>query len=373
MQVLRRYWLTITFAILLFLLVQNLSIVFLAAQSVYGVISPIFIGFCLAFVMDIPVSFFEKHFKSVPQKYRRTAAIAAAYVLAAGIFALMLLFILPSIIDSVVKIVGNSTVYFNNISKAITEFYQKFNIENDFLVQLQEGLKNALVSITQFTVDTSYKLITFTFTFAGNLFKWLLAIFFSIYMVAARDQLTLSCSRFTYAVFNFKTANYLERVAARSSQFFKNFVASEIIVAAILGIICFIGMSIFNFPFAHLISAIIAITALIPYVGGFIGPIPSVVLIMLVDMNSAIGFAVFIAVLNLVSGNIIVPKVMGDSLGLDAFWVLVAITIGGGLFGVAGMLFGVPIFAVIRSFVSEIIDARLEERLDPTDISLLNS
>lgn len=368
---LKRYWLTITYTILLFLVVQNLSIVVSALQNIYGIASPIFIGFCLAFVMDIPVSFFERHFRTLPQKYRRAAAIASAYFITAGVFVLMVLFIFPAIIDSVAKIIGNSSVYFNNISELVASVYQRLHIQNDFLVQLQDGLKNALYSITQFTVDTSYKLLTATVTFAGSLFKWLLAIFFSIYMIAARDKLRETCSRFVYAVFSFKTANYLERVATRSSSFFKQFVASEIIVAAVLGILCFVGMTIFGFPFAHLISAIIAITALIPYVGGFIGPIPAIVLIMLVDISSALGFAVFIAVLNLISGNIIVPKVMGDSLGLDAFWVLVAITICGGLFGVVGMLFGVPVFAVVRSFVGEVIDARLEDRFDPSDIPKL--
>lgn len=371
MKVLKKYWLIVSFAILMFLMFQNVGLVLAFLSKVYAVLSPIFIGFCIAFILEMPVSFFEKHLKTVPKAFRRGVAISSVFLISMGMTALILLFIIPPIIDSSLKIVSNLQLYANNMGKWLTEMFEMLNIENDFLVQLRESLKNVLLDVTKFTVDTTYRVLSVTFEFTGTIFKWILALFFSIYMLASKESLIGSVKRFVYAVFNVETAVYLDKVGGSSAKIFKDFIAGEFAVAAIQGVLCFMGMSLFGFPFAHLISSIIAITALIPYVGSLIGPIPSIILILFVDFPSALGFTIFIAVLNLVSGNIIVPKIVGDALGFDGFWVMVAITLGGGFFGMSGMLFGVPVLAIVHALFGEYIKYRLEAKLSPQELKLL--
>lgn len=371
MKVFRKYWLIVSFAILMFLSFQNVSLVLAFLSKMYAMVSPIFIGFCIAFILEMPVSFLEKHFKSIPEKFRRGTSILTTFVIALGLLTLALLFIVPPIIDSAVKIISNLQSYANNVGSFLTSIFETFHIENDFLIQFRDGLKNMLLDVTKFTVDTTYRLVGVTFEFTGALFKWMLAVFFSIYMLASKESLMASIKRFIYAFFNVETADYLDGIAKDSTKVFKNFILGEFAVAAIMGVLCFVGMSIFGFPFAHLISSIIALTALIPYVGGFIGPIPSIILIMFVDFSSALGFTIFIVVLNLISGNIIVPKIVGDAIGFDGFWVMVAITIGGGLFGMVGMLFGVPVLAILYAILGDIIKRRLSARVTPNELKKL--
>lgn len=371
MKTFKKYWLIVSFAILMFLSFQNVSLVLAFLGKLYAMISPIFIGFCIAFILEMPVSFFEKHFKKIPEKFRRAVSILTTFVLAVGMLTLVFLFIVPPIIDSAVRIVSDFQLYANNIGGFITKIYQALHIENDFLLQLSNGLKNMLLDVTKFTMDTTYRLVGVTFEFTGAIFKWILAVFFSIYMLASKESLLASVKRFVYAFLDVESANRLDRVAINSGKIFKSFIIGEFTVAAIMGVLCYIGMTILGFPFAHLISSIIALTALIPYVGGFIGPIPSIILIMFVDFSSALGFTLFIVVLNLVSGNIIVPKIVGDAIGFDGFWVMVAITIGGGMFGMVGMLFGVPVLAIIHAIMGDIIKKRLTERVSENELKEL--
>lgn len=355
----------------MFLGFQNVSVVVAFLGSLFAILSPIIIGFCIAFILEMPVSFFEKTLRKVPEKFRRSLSILIVFFIVIGVITLLLVFMVPPIIDSVGKILTNLQQYANNLGGFITEIYHALHIENDFMLQLGDSLKNMALDVTKFTVDTTYKLVTVTFEFTGAVFKWILAIFFSIYMLAGKESLIASCRRFLYAMFSPNLAAYLDDVSDDSTTIFKNFIVGEFAVAGILGVLCFIGMTVFGFPFAHLISLIIGITALIPYVGGFIGPIPSIILIMLVDFPSALGFAIFIVVLNLISGNIIVPKVVGDAIGFDGFWVMVAITVGGGLFGIVGMLFGVPVLAIVHALVGQFIKKRLRTRVSEQEFKRL--
>ncbi len=331
-------------------------------KHLLSVISPIFIGFCMAFVLTIPVNFFEKQIRSIPIKYRRTVSVILTYVLAIGLISVMLVYIVPSVLESVINLVSDFQSYGNDLGNTLNGMYKAFNIESDIARQVGEFIKNAFMDLTKITVDTMSHVVGFTFVVTGALFKWIIAFFFSIYMIASKEQLNKSVIRFARATMSEQLADYASRVASKSYYIFKNFIASQFLVAFLTGLFCFIGMKIFRFPFAELISTIIGFTALIPYFGGFIGPVPSIVIIMFVDINAAFGFTVFIVVMNLLIGNVLVPKVVGDAIGFDGFWVMVAITIGGGLFGFQGMLFGVPVLAIIHSLVVESVEKKLLEK-----------
>ncbi len=334
--------------------------VFLATlKNFLMVLSPIFIGFCIAFILSIPVNFFESNLKSISEKYRRATSIIATYIIAIGVLSVILVYLIPSIANSVVKLVEDIQNYANGFGDTLNGIYHRFNIGSDLANQITEFAKNMFMDITKFTVDTMSRVVGITFVVTGAIFRWIIAFFFSLYMLASKESLVLSSKRFFRAILDEKCAERVLTISRRSADIFKNFIGSQFVIAILTGVICFIGMKIFRFPYAELISAIIGFTALIPYFGGFLGPIPSIIIILLVDVHAAVGFTIFIIIMNLLIGNVIVPKIVGDAIGFDGFWVMVAITIGGGLFGFEGMLFGVPVLAIVHSVVSESVDKRL--------------
>lgn len=153
----------------------------------------------------------------------------------------------------------------------------------------------------------------------------------------------------------------------KSNEIFGGFIIGKLIDSAIIGVLCFIGLSILNMPYALLVSVIVGVTNVIPFFGPYIGAIPSAVLIMLADPRKGLYFILFILVLQQIDGNIIGPKILGDSTGLSAFWVVFSILLGGGLFGFVGMILGVPTFAVIYYVINMLINHRLEVKKLPTE------
>lgn len=156
-------------------------------------------------------------------------------------------------------------------------------------------------------------------------------------------------------------------LTTKSNEMFGGFIIGKIIDSAIIGVLCFIVLSILNMPYTFLVSVIVGVTNVIPFFGPYIGAIPSTILIMLSDPKMGVYFVIFILILQQIDGNIIGPRILGSSTGLSAFWVVFAILLGGGLFGVVGMILGVPTFAVIYYIVNMLINHKLEEKLLPTD------
>lgn len=159
----------------------------------------------------------------------------------------------------------------------------------------------------------------------------------------------------------------LLHLTIKSNEIFGGFIIGKIIDSAIIGVLCFVGLSMLKMPYTLLVSVIVGVTNVIPFFGPYIGAIPSAVLIMLTDPKMGIYFILFILVLQQLDGNVIGPKILGDSTGLSAFWVVFAILLGGGLFGVIGMILGVPTFAVIYYIINMLINHMLEKKKLPID------
>ena len=189
----------------------------------------------------------------------------------------------------------------------------------------------------------------------------------SIYVLSSKEHFFAQTKKVTYAIFSIRTTNALLRITRRADRVFGKFVKGKLIEALIIGLLCFVGMSIFGMPFATLISVIIGVTNIVPFFGPIVGAVFSCILILLVDPLSAVYFAIFILILQQFDGNVIGPKILGDSTGLSSFWVIFSIMIFGGLFGFTGMIIGVPTFALIYSLVAEMVSERLKRNDMPSD------
>ena len=181
----------------------------------------------------------------------------------------------------------------------------------------------------------------------SGLFDLLIGLIISIYVLFSKEKFGKQSKKIVYAVFKPSHANMILHLTLKSNEIFGGFIIGKLIDSAIIGVLCFIGLSILNMPYALLVSVIVGVTNVIPFFGPYIGAIPSAVLIMLADPRKGLYFILFILVLQQIDGNIIGPKILGDSTGLSAFWVVFSILLGGGLFGFVGMILGVPTFAVI--------------------------
>ena len=184
----------------------------------------------------------------------------------------------------------------------------------------------------------------------------------SVYVLAKKEKLIRIMKQLIFAYTSKRTANRILDTGAQFNKSFQKFISGQITEAFILGVLVLIGMFIFNFPYAVLCSGIIAVTAIIPFFGAWLGAIPSAFIILMVDPPKVIWFIIFIIVLQQLEGNIIYPKVMGNSIGLDGLWVLVSLIVGGSLFGIGGMIVGIPAFAVIYAILARVTKRRLKER-----------
>jgi predicted PurR-regulated permease PerM len=201
----------------------------------------------------------------------------------------------------------------------------------------------------------------------SSLWNIVIGLIVSIYFLLDKEKFCAASKKITYALFDEKTANYLVKFGKRSDDIFGNFISGKILDSLIIGILTFVVLIIAKMPYATLISVIIGITNIIPFFGPFFGAIPSALIILFVSPVKAMWFLVIVVVIQQIDGNIIGPKILGDSLGISAFWILFALLVAGKLLGLVGMIIGVPLFAIMYSTIKELIEMRLKEKNMPVD------
>lgn len=240
---------------------------------------------------------------------------------------------------------------FTSILKEVTAFLQDW-LRSDLLDQVNVVMSNLTVGVINIV---------------SELVNAVIGLIISIYVLWGKETFTRQSKKIVYALFKPGQANMILHLTIKSNKIFGGFIIGKLIDSAIIGVICFIGLTILKMPYIMLVSVIVGVTNVIPFFGPYIGAIPSTILIMLSDPKQGIYFIIFILVLQQLDGNVIGPKILGDSTGLSAFWVVFAILLGGGLFGFAGMILGVPTFAVIYYIVNMLINHKLEKKKLPTD------
>ena len=352
----------IAICVLLVLIVANISAVIDGIRSFFRLLFPVFLGLCIAFVLNKPYTFFLNTFKKlfsksmsrvqrIGFKLAKPIALILVYLLFIAILTLLIILVIPQLLESISDLYGNVDNYVSNVTALLKKAEETFGLDISILSELEAYLTGIVQRLPEIISAIIPGLFRMTQSLASSLTNSLLGFAMSIYLLAGKEFLTTQVKRFVYAYFPKKAADKSSKIMALTSQTFGSFVSGQLIDAVIVGMLCFIGMSIFGFDYAFLISIVIGLTNIIPILGPFIGAIPSVFLLFIIDPKQAIFFALFILILQQIDGNIIAPRIIGDSIGLPSILVLIAITVGGGLFGIFGMIIGVPLCAVIYKII----------------------
>lgn len=353
------------FSLGLYFVLMNFNVVSNTWNSIVGVLFPFIIGFAFAFLLNPIMMFFEaKVFKSwkCKGKGKRTVSMFIALFIAIAIIALMCYLITPAIIDSVKDLVSNNEVYIHRFSNFISDVFKDFNLDDksintvvgqgsNFLDQFGDVFSSAFPAI----ISTSYGVIK-------ALLNVLIGVAAAMYLLLDKEHFFTLMEKANYAVFPKSVANYLKNLVNVIRRVFYDFIIGKAIDSFIIGIICYVGLSILGIEYAALLSVIVAVTNMIPVFGPFIGAVPGVLILLIINPIQSLYFALFILALQQFDGNVLGPLILGDKLGLPSFWILFSVTVGGSLLGIVGMFIGVPTFAVIYYGIQEYLNFRLEKK-----------
>ena len=354
--------LLISYAALLALVILRLNTILALAGKLLVVFKPLLIGFTIAFVLGRPCAFFRRQFDRVlPKKSGLSLGLAVlfSYLSLFAAATLIITFIVPQLYESVMALVERINANIPIMQSALNRLLDHLNLDAPDLTAMLPSLNDVVNGVINTLSSALPYLLSFTGNIMSSTITTVTALVFSVYMLAGRDRLTTQFSKLLRSYAPPSIANTVSRVAALTSDTFTKFVSGQLMEACILGFLCFFGMLLFRFPYAPLISVIIAISALIPVAGAYIGAILSALLLVMVSPVQALGFLVFLLVLQQLEGNLIYPRVVGSSIGLPALWVLTAVSVGGGLFGLLGMLLSVPAASVLYTLIRQDINARL--------------
>lgn len=352
---------TVCTAVLLYLAISNFTVVKGVMSNLYGIISPFVVAFVLAFLLHTPVDWFERTFFS-KLKNKRTLSIFCAYVVAVLLLTALVVAAAPQVADSVVSVGNNIPKYIQNITVFLNNLTAQYHWDPAFMASVTETMDTALKNLSTFLLSQVPQLFNFSVSIGNFAIDLFMSVIASIYMLATKERLIFQIKKILYSFLKQKRADRIIEIGQLTNEMFSKFINGKALDSLIIGILCFIGMLFIYSPYAILIAIIVGVTNMIPFFGPFIGAVPSVLILLMVSPLDALILAAFILALQQFDGNILGPKILGDSTGLAPIWVLVSITIGGGLMGFAGMIIGVPTFAVFYSLLSENMDKRLEKK-----------
>lgn len=365
-------WTVLTLLIIIaYWAINNLSIIGGWISNILHIIFPFLLGGCLAFVLNIPMTFFEKKIlkgnnkkknKKKNKKLVRIISIIFAILVIVLVVALIVTLILPKLIDIVNLLIGNIPYY----TEQITKIFENYGAN---ITDINTIIKNANIDMNEIKdkiIAQIPTLLTSSISIVSNIISGittaLIAIVFAIYILVDKEKLRSQITKILYAYLNKEKANKIINIGRVSKNIFKSFLTVQCLEATILGTLCVIGLLVFKIPYAVPIGVLIGVTALIPIVGAFIGIIIGSILILSVTPIKVVTFVIFVLVLQQIEGNLIYPRVVGNSIGLPGMWVLAAVSVGGSIGGILGMLLGVPTATIIYTLLRKNVYKRLEQK-----------
>lgn len=364
--------------ILVYFIIQNWDGVKRLWNTAADILRPFTVGLIFAYLLNGPLMFFEKHLDFLEKKkprraLRRTVAIIITWIVTIAVLSAFFYIIMPDVTESVNTLINNIPGYLSSLQDLARELVETYNLELPFIDEFLE-FKISSEVVTKILLDYGEELLpqianiaNISVQIGGMIFDIVIAIILSIYMMFSKETLIAQLKKGLYAFFKKETAANFVRGARESNRIFSGFINGKLLDSLIIGILCFIVMSIIGFDFTLLISFIVGCTNVLPFFGPFLGAIPSVLILLMVDPWQAFWFAIFVFFLQQLDGNVIGPKILGDSTGLPAIWVMFAILVGGGIFGIIGMFVGVPAFAVIYKFTKEYLENKLRKKNLPEE------
>lgn len=340
------------------------------AGLVMSAASPVFVGLVMAYAINILMMFYERHFfpksrKKLVQKARRPLCLTGAVITLAGIITLVVCLVAPQLAECVKMVIESIPSAINKLVRAL----EKFDIVPQDVINSLSSIdwQSKIGEITKTissgvgnVIGVAFAAVSSAFSVASTI---IIGFIFALYLLLDKDKLVSQFNRVVNIYLPEKFVKKASHIASIANDCFHRFIVGQCTEAVILGSLCMVGMLILRLPYAPMIGALIAFTALIPIVGAFIGAGVGAFLILMVSPSKALIFLIFIIVLQQIEGNLIYPRVVGSSMGLPGIWVLAAVTVGGGVMGIPGMMIGVPLMAVIYRLVKENLNEAKFEKL----------
>lgn len=338
------------------LLLNNIGKIWGFLVVVFRIMLPFVYGGIFAYLLNPLNKLIKSKFKN--QKLGKLVSISTCVAVLIGTFLILVVLILPGFIQSISQIISSTSNYINVISTWLhSEQYNEYLVAaSDWLIKwINENLLPSLQSLSVTSMGFVGNVVNALISLVNTAKNLLIGVFVMIYVLLDYDSLKKNTMILMRKVFKEKAEKLFDRIAL-INRVFSSFLRGKLLDSLIIGILCFFATSIFNIPYALLVSVIVGITNIIPFFGPFIGAIPSALLVLVNVPSKCIVFIIIILILQQIDGNILGPKILGDTTGLSPFWVLFSIILCGGLFGIVGMIIGVPLFSVLSTLISEWIN-----------------
>lgn len=358
----------IVFAVLVLVGVQRIENLAAGFVFLMRIVFPFILGGAMAFILNIPMHFLEGRVfaKAKKKKLVRPVSLVLSILFVVAILQIVLVVVIPEIAATFASISKNIEAFLPKLEQWLTEAFPDSEQLELWIDSLEFNWDKILQSAVNFLKNGAGNVLSSTVTVAKTVINSLMNFFvgfvFACYILLQKEKLSVQVKKVLYAFLPHHAVEKTLQVAALSYKTFSNFVTGQCLEAVILGTMFFVSMSVLRFPYALLVGVLIAFTALIPIFGAFIGCVLGTFLILVSNPVQAIGFVILFFVLQQVEGNLIYPHVVGGSVGLPSIWVLVAVTVGGSLMGVVGMLIFIPLSSVLYALFKGWVHKRLEDR-----------
>lgn len=361
-------FLVVCASIVFYLIVSEVTSFQIQVGKIMSVFLPMIIGFVMAYLFNFILDFYENkilNFKFLNErkgKFKRIIGLIFTYATVSLIFYLFIKFVFPQIVNSIIGFVDDIPRHIRTATDLVDEFNSKYEIPDqyyNYIIDTWNDYRDSIINFATNLIPILGNMVKKIFSSVWNI---VLGIVVSIYFLTDKEKFFALSRKITISLFSEKRANRIFELTERTDSIFGKFITGKILDSFIIAVMTFITMTIFKIPYTVLISFIIGITNIIPFFGPFIGAIPATILILFVSPIKALWFVIIILVIQQIDGNIIGPKILGDSLGISAFWILFSLLIGGKLFGFIGLIIGVPLFVFIYSIIKDIIEGRLKKK-----------
>lgn len=352
----------------LILAIQNIEIVLAVADNLLGVIQPLTLGAVMAYILNILMKrleklYFPKSQNTIVQKTKRGVCIVLSMLFIVAILGLVIGLVVPELVRAIAVIAEAVPVFFEKLTAWLMTYSDQFPLIEEYIngleIDWQQIAKNLMSYVTSGVGGIFNSAISVVSVVAGSVVNFVIALIVAIYILSGKERLGDQLTRLLTAYLPERKRERIFEIIRVTDNTFSSFIVGQCTEAVILGSLCTIGMWILQFPYAPMTGAFIGVTALIPVAGAYIGAGVGAFMILTVDPMKAVLFILFIVCLQQLEGNLIYPRVVGSSVGLPALWVLSAVTVGGGIGGVLGMLLGVPLVATLYKLLGNDVNKRL--------------
>ena len=356
-------------SIVLYMLLQHFTFFTGFLGNIMNILSPFVWGFALAYILNYPYRWFVKKFSSLKKKPRegfiKAISMVITYLLFIIIAGTFIYFIAPQIINAIIGFADVIPTYVTKIRVGtfdiLADYLKRYDVSQDEVYNIM----NTMFEDFTANLDLQHimvKIVDLLISVSVGLKNFIIGLIVSVYFLFDKERFKRAGKKLVYAVSSKETARRILYILGLTDRTFGSFVIANVLDSVIIGCICYIGMALMKLEYPVLIAVIVGVTNIIPFFGPFIGAIPSALLLFLVSPLQCLIFIIFIVILQQFDGNILKPKLFGESLGIRAVYVIFAVLIGGGLFGFIGMFAGVPVFAVLYAVLSAVINKKYNEK-----------